>query len=251
MWLRLCVLMSLAGAAQDRPIGKGVNLYSKEKEAALGAHLAEEARNNNKMLDSVAAREYVERIGRRLAAQQPEGGPAYTFEIFAGSEGPEREVTVLPGGYIFVPAGLFLAAGSEAEFAGMLAHAMAHTAARHGTPMATRGGPANVYFPVHNATAVPLGLLPLMHAFEREADRIAVQSMAAAGYDPAALWRYLDRTLIAGSPKFPSPFPSRETRIADLQQAIAELPPREYSSGTGEFERIREEVRSRAEAARR
>jgi predicted Zn-dependent protease len=227
MWLRLGVLMltGMATVAQN-----------KEKEASLGAHLAEDFRNNNKMLASAAAREYVERIGRILAQQLPAGGPAYTFEVFAGSGSPERELTVFPGGYIFVSAGLFLAAGSEAEFAGMLAHAMAHAAARHGTRLVTPGGPATVYLPVHGtATAVPLRLLPLMRGFEREADHLAVQSMAPAGYDPAALLRYFDRTLVAGS----------QTRIADLQQAIAELPPREYPSGTGEFARIREEVAAR------
>lgn len=243
MWLRLGVLMLM---------GMATVAQNKEKEAALGAHLAEDFRHNNKMLDSAVAREYVERIGRILAQQLPTGGPAYTFEIFAGSGSPERELTVLPGGYIFVSAGLFLAAESEAEFAGMLAHAMAHAAARHGTRMATPGGPATVYLPVHGiATTVPLGYLSIVRGFEREADHLAVQSMAPAGYDPAALLRYFDRTLLAGSPKLPSPFPSRETRIADLQQAIAELPPREYSSGTGEFERIREQVRSFTQAALR
>jgi predicted Zn-dependent protease len=216
--------------------GMATVAQNKEKEAALGAHLAEDFRNHNKILDSAVAREYVERIGRMLAQQLPAGGPAYTFEIFAGSGSPERELTVFPAGYIFVSASLFLAVESEAEFAGMLAHAMAHAAARHGMRTVTPGGPVTVYLPIHGtATAVPLRLLPLMRGFEREADRLAVQSMAPAGYDPAALLRYLDRTLVAGS----------RTRIADLQQAIAELPPREYSSGTGEFERIRDEMAAR------
>jgi predicted Zn-dependent protease len=50
-----------------------------------------------------------------------------------------HEPATLPGGYVFVPAGLFLAAQDEAEFAGMLAHAMGHIALRHGTRQATRG----------------------------------------------------------------------------------------------------------------
>ncbi len=45
----------------------------------------------------------------------------------------------LPGGYFFVNTGLILAADSEAELAGGMAHEIAHIAARHATRQATRG----------------------------------------------------------------------------------------------------------------
>jgi len=61
---------------------------------------------------------------------------ALTFD--SGINSTEEAVAV-PGGYLFIPANLFLAAGDEAEFAGMLAHSMAHIVARHGTRQAIRG----------------------------------------------------------------------------------------------------------------
>jgi predicted Zn-dependent protease len=87
--------------------------------------------------------------------------------------------------------------------------------------------------------SAPLGLLPLMRAYEEEADRIAVRTMARAGYDPTALFRYIERMQVGERLISDSSRPSREARVAGLQQAVAELSPSQYASGTGKFERIR------------
>ena len=249
------ILAGLAAAAQNPPSTKGLNFYSLEKETALGAHLAEEVTKRGTLLPSAAAREYVEWLGRKLEVQMPEGGPSYTFQCLAESPSALREPNVLPGGYIFVPAGLFLTAESEGEFVGMLAHSMAHAAARHGTRMVTLGQvifPGNVplifiggWAGLHGTEmALPLAFLRFMRGFEAEADRIAVQTMARVGYDPAALSRYIERMQAGEGPVIYSPRPPREARVAALRQAIAELPPSPYSSGTGQFERIRAAVRA-------
>jgi hypothetical protein len=65
----LTVLLGVTAAAQN------LNLYSKEKEAALGARLAEEVRRRSKALDSDAARRFVERIGRELAPEAKQPSP--------------------------------------------------------------------------------------------------------------------------------------------------------------------------------
>jgi len=205
------MLAGVAASAQQRQPGRGVNLYSMEREAKLGATLAEEVRRNSTALDSALAQNYVERLGRQLAAQLPGDGIKYTFEIIADkTAGPTNQLhepIALPGGYLFVPAGLFLAAQDEAEFAGMLAHAMA------------RG-------------------------FESEADLLAAQAMARAGYDPGALIRYIKRVQIdrTDQPKVFSPLPLRDARIAALEQVIRGLPAQRYSSSE-EYQRVQEEVR--------
>lgn len=248
------MLAGLSAVAQNRPISKSVNFYSKEKEAALGAQLAEEFRKSTRLLDSAAAREYIGSVGREFAPQLPAGGPTYTFEVLAEYGSPLREPVVLPGGYIFVPAGLFLAAENEAEFVGMVAHAMAHVAARHATRMATRGQLVSTssiplvfmggWSGMHGSESnVPIGFLSFLRAFELEADWLAVQTMALAGYEPSALLRYIDRMQTGAIGQLHSPLPPRERRIASLKQAIAELPPRDYSSGSGQFERSQKEVR--------
>ncbi|MBI1899348.1 MAG: M48 family metalloprotease [Acidobacteria bacterium] len=140
MLLKFVVLLTAgAAAAQERPIGKGVNFYSREKEAALGAQLARETRERAKVIGNAVVQAYIEDIGRGLATQLPPDVFPCTFAIVEGNANSTHEPLSLPGGYIFVPASLVLAARDEAEFAGMLAHAMAHVAERHGTRQATRG----------------------------------------------------------------------------------------------------------------
>ncbi|MCP5110698.1 MAG: hypothetical protein GY953_07685, partial [bacterium] len=77
----LLVVLNLS--AQNRPIGHGVNFYSKEKEAALGAKIAEHVREQVTIVESVAVREYIEGLGRRLAGHMPGEGYDYTFTVYS------------------------------------------------------------------------------------------------------------------------------------------------------------------------
>jgi predicted Zn-dependent protease len=198
----MAVLVATTLAAQERQPGQGVNFYSREKEAALGAKLAADLRKNTMSLSSPAAHDFVAQLGLRLATQLPAGSPTCTFEIVTDNPlaNELNEPIALPGGYIFVSAGLVRTAQDEAEFAGMLAHAMAHVAARHATRMATREQLVSQAIPLiymggwtYSSTAIPMGFLKLLREFELEADMLAVHVMARAGFDPAALVRYLER----------------------------------------------------------
>ena len=245
--------------AQDRPAGQGVNFYSLEKEAALGRQLAAEVARHTKPLDSTVARDYVNELGQRLAARF--SGPAftYTFAVIAeGAGNATHEPLSLPGGFVFVPASLFLAAQDEAEFAGMLAHSIAHIAARHFTRQATRGQLTNMStVPLiymggwtgqamnqNQSLSIPLGLLRYHRENELEADRLAADAMAGAGFDPAALARYIGRVQPAegARPWMFSPLPTREQRVGSLEDAVRALPARTYAAGEA-FQRVREEVR--------
>ena len=252
MYLRLLAL-ALAGmsAGAQQPVpSQGVNLYSKEKEASLGAVLAEDLRKESDPLASDTVRMYVERLGARLAAQAPEVTGPYRFEVIADYKATNAvyEPTVLPGGYVFVPAGLLLAARDEAEFAGMLAHAVAHVAARHETRQRSRVQIAQTMeMPLvfSSGSRAPLAFLQFALAYELEADLLAVPIMTGAGYDPSALLRYIQRVQVdsPGSAGPSSPLPPRDKRVAALKEAIAALPAREYSVGS-DFARIQNEVRS-------
>src|SRR5882672_10772550 len=138
-------LLALTLGAQERQLGQGVNFYSLTKEAAIGARLAEDLRKDTTAVESPAVRDYVQRIGGQLAQQLTNAPFSYTFAVIADDRGGRtHEPFSFPGGYIFVPANLILAAQDDAEFAGMLAHAMAHVAERHGTRLATQGELANL-----------------------------------------------------------------------------------------------------------
>jgi predicted Zn-dependent protease len=252
----LLFLAAMSAWAQVQEPAPGVNFYSRQKEAALGAQLVEEIRRASRPLDVPAVREYVKRIGSALATELP-GAFEYTFEVLSAPGSQMSEPFALPGGYVFVPSGLFLAAGNEAEFAGMLAHSMAHAALRHGTRQASRGMIVNYasiplifmggWHGIHGndaGMAVPLGFLQFMRGHELEADALGTRAMARTGYDPAAWVSYVERTQVDKQPIERSALPPREERLAQLERTIAELPARTYAASAGEFEQVREAVRT-------
>jgi predicted Zn-dependent protease len=227
-----------------------INFYSREKEAALGEQLAAEESKITTPLDSVSGRVYVHRLGRRLAAAVSDQSFHFTFYLIKDDlGGSTHEPVALPAGYIFVPAKLVLAVQREAELAGMLAHAMAHVTARHGTRGATKTELMKTGTPpryVSNGLAdgwpVPLGTLTTMRAFEREADLLAIPAMSTAGYDPAALVAYISRTQTDRSAVFAT-LPSRANRIAEIEKTMARLPSRTYMASSEELTGIQTEVR--------
>ena len=108
---------------------------------------------------------------------------------------------------MFVNTGLILKADSEAELAGVLAHEIAHVAARHGTRQATRGqlinyasiplifmgGWAGYAHPAGGAVAVPMGFLKFSRGMETEADHLGLAYLYKTGYDPLAFVDFFER----------------------------------------------------------
>lgn len=257
--IAISVLAGLPLLAQNQPTaGNGINVYSLEKEAALGKQLAAEVRQRTTPIQNPAVQDYVDRLGQRLAAYTDTKVP-FTFSVIA--EDPcftVHEPAALPGGYVFVPTALFLAAQDEAEFAGMLAHAMAHIAARHGTRMATRSqisGTATIPLVFVGGWAgsctggatIPVGYLKFQRGFEQEADALALQTMARAGFDPNALVRYIERVQPPPSTTRPvvfSTIPPRDQRIAAMTSTVEGLSVTNYPAPAGgEFAAAQEAVR--------
>src|SRR5258708_19857318 len=119
----------------NRDVGKGVNFYSIEKEIALGKQLAQEVERQAKIVDDPVIAEYVNRVGQNLVRNSDAKVP-FTIKVI---DAEEINAFALPGGFFFVNTGVLLNADSEAEMAGVMAHEIAHVAARHGTRQATRG----------------------------------------------------------------------------------------------------------------
>ena len=118
----------------------------------------------------------------------PDTGVAYQFTVIAEDVGGStHEPAWLPGGYVFIPAGLILAAQNEAEFVGMLSHAMAHETERRAV-LSNGAFTQSVFI---GDSPVPLPLLESQRKLETEADVLAGRAGASAGYDPEALVRYV------------------------------------------------------------
>ena len=234
-----------------------VNLPSlAARERAMGARYASEIRRQSEPLADPAVQDYVQRLGREL------GAPAdYRFEVITGSDWTEP--FALPGGFIFVPTRAFIDVRDAHEFAGTLAHAIAHATLRHGIRTANRERITNVAsIPLvfmggwtgahadsrHTQVLVPASLLESQRTNELEADRYGLELAARAGYDPAAFGRYVERTHPANSKH--SPLPERGMRIAAIQEAARSLPVARVVVSR-EFESIQERVRSLVQRQRR
>src|ERR1700692_2156666 len=189
----------------NRDVGKGVNFYSIEKEIALGKGLAQEVERQAKIVDDPVIAEYVNRLGQNLVRNSDAKVP-FTIKVI---DTEEVNAFALPGGFFFVNSGLILKADSEAELAGVMAHEIAHVAARHGTRQATKGDivqlasiPAMIFIPYGWAGyaayqganfLIPMTFLKFSRDAEREADFLGLQYMYKAGYDPNSFVSFFEK----------------------------------------------------------
>src|SRR6202790_572604 len=165
----------------SRDVSGKVNFYSLEKEIALGKQLAQDVERQAKIINDPVIAEYVNRVGQNLVRNSDAKVP-FTIKVV---DSEDVNAFALPGGFFFVYSGLILKADSEAELAGVMAHEIAHVAARHGTRQATRGEIANLAtiplifagggwatYGIYQASRVlvPPGLLQFSRGFESEAD---------------------------------------------------------------------------------
>ena len=127
-------------AIGDRKVSCKMNWYSIEKEIALGKQLAQQVERQSRIISDPVVSEYVNRIGQNLVRNSDAKVP-FTIKVL---DGEEVNAFALPGGFFFVYSGLILKADTESELAGVMAHEIAHVAARHGTCQATRGQLANL-----------------------------------------------------------------------------------------------------------
>ena len=187
----------------NRDVGKGVNFYSLEKEIALGKQLAQEVERQAKIVDDPVIAEYVNRVGQNLVRNSDAKVP-FTIKVL---DSEEVNAFALPGGFFFVNSGLILKADSESELAGVMAHEIAHVAARHGTRQATKGELINIAtiplifmggwtgYAIRQGVglAIPMGFLSFSRSMEREADYLGLQYMYKAGYDPTSFVDFFEK----------------------------------------------------------
>ncbi|HEX3252107.1 MAG TPA: M48 family metallopeptidase [Pyrinomonadaceae bacterium] len=230
---------------------------STEKEVRQGREAAAEVDRQAKFIDDPVITEYVNRVGQNIVLHSDAKVP-FTIKVI---DSDEVNAFALPGGFFYVNKGLLLAADNEAELAGVMAHEIAHVAARHAVENQTKatlleyaalggsiflgGIPGMIY-----QNTAGIGLLGIFMKFSRgaeeEADKLGVQYMYAAGYDPGAMATMFEK-LEAKNKKKPG-FISRafathpappERRAAALALAARFPEHEEYVISSSEFQRVK------------
>lgn len=251
-----------------RDINKGsIQFYSVEREVAIGRQLAAEVDRTSKLVNDPLVTEYVNRVAQNLVLHSDSKVP-FTIKVI---DSGDVNAFALPGGFLYVHRGLIEAADNEAEVAGVIAHEIAHVAARHGMEQASKGqlfnylsipliflgGIGGYAIQQGLGLAVPLTFLKFSRGAEKEADRLGAQYMWASGYDPTALITFFEK-LQAKNKKKPgtlsklfSTHPMTGDRITEVRELIGQFPERgEYQISTSEFAQVKSRILSISGATR-
>jgi len=233
---------------------------SKDKEMAIGRQMAAEVEQQSKLVDDPMVTEYINRVGQNIVLHSDAKVP-FTIKVI---DTDEVNAFALPGGYFFVNRGLILAADNEAELAGVMAHEIGHVAARHAMENQGKGNFLNyaamagiifgggIISPIlQNGGGILTGLaqLKFTRGAEEEADRLGVQYLYAAGYDPTAMAAMFEKLASqnrkkAGSvAKLFSTHPENLNRRDTSLALVARFPEKEeYVISTSEFQKVKEHL---------
>jgi predicted Zn-dependent protease len=243
--------------------GRGMgNWYSIESDIKMGKQYAQMVDSSSKLVSDPVVAEYVNRLGQNLVRNSDAQVP-FVFKII---DSDVVNAMSLPGGFVYVDTATILAADGEAELAGVMAHEIAHVAARHATRQMTRSQYANIGtlplifmgggigYAVRAAAGIgmPMAFMSFQRGFESEADYLGLQYMYKAGYDPQAFVSFFEK-LQAMEKKKPGTLaktfashPQTPDRIAQSQEEIEKILPArpEYTVTTSEFDDVKSRLAS-------
>ena len=242
----------------NRNINKGsINFFSLEKEIQMGRQLAAEIERQVKLVEDPTINEYVNRVGQNIVRNSDAKVP-FTIKVV---ESDEINAFALPGGFFYVNSGLILAADDESELAAVMAHEIAHVAARHGTKQASKAELINFAsiplifmggvggFALRQAAGflIPLQFLQFSRGDEAEADYLGLQYLYKTGYDPGAAVSFFEKLQAKESArpgsvsKMFSTHPPTGDRIEMTKKNIEQILPdkEQYVVTTSEFNKVR------------
>jgi hypothetical protein len=250
--------------AERTHLKPGWNLFSPQQDLQIGRQVSRDAERQVPMLNDPRVDNYLNNLGRRLAAHAP--GERYPYQYKCVNSG-EINAFALPGGFVYINRGVIEAADNEAQLAGVIAHETSHVALRHGTNQASKAYVAQVPLALlggalgSNSVGAVLAQLGAGFALnsvflkysrtdETQADVMGTQILYDSGYDPRAMAQFFEKIEAEGKGKNPAEFfsnhPNPEHRIERVDEEIEKLggPPRNYKTDSAEFREIRRYVRS-------
>lgn len=268
--LILCLTAVPAIPAEENrlpAIGSG-GLIAGQQERAIGERVLTQLRRNAPLVSDPMLREYFEDTLHRMIPHAPLQDRDITPVII---NEPSLNAFAVPGNIIGIHTGLLRAAKTEHEFAGVVAHEIAHLSQRHyarrleqqerSTPLTIAGMLAGLILTAATGSQAGIAAIAgtqalaidqmLRHsrAHEQEADRLGIEIMARAGYDPAGMPAMFEQMLsqarLQGNrpPEYLSTHPLTESRVADTRARVSEFRDRDRYDERLAYHLVRNRVR--------
>lgn len=179
----------------------------------IGREIMRQIERSGALLNDPDIEEYIQGLGRHIAAHANQENGKFRFFVIRSEA---INAFALPGGYIGINAGLILAADTESELAGVVAHEVAHVTQHHiarqiegmqGSGLATLGAVLGAILIAANtgesdaamATVMSAQALQMQRqinytrAHEYEADRIGIGILKDAGFDPEGMASFFEK----------------------------------------------------------
>jgi beta-barrel assembly-enhancing protease len=242
-------------------------VLSQTDEYRLGAMVTKELRDQNALIEDPEISEYINGVGQRLASQSAEGGRHFQYFVI-------KDLVInafaVPGGFVFINAGLVLATSTESELASVMAHETAHVTQHHIARMIADQSRQSITSVAAVLAAILLGAigggqaiegglaaaqgLAVQHQInftrdnEMEADRVGIGFLAGAGFDPNAMASFFETMSrhegLAATyiPAMLIDHPVTTDRVAEARARAAQFPTHQVHDSQS-YELIRERVR--------
>lgn len=231
------------GCAAFRSLELGASnlLVSSETEKSLGLQYSEQIGKQYEIVNDPETQAWLDRVGPLLVANSPETKQEFKFYLTAS---PEVNAFAIPGGHCYINVGLINYADTEAQVVAVVGHEINHVTKRHGIVQVQRSAGlemvvvAGSYLISNPAakTAAALagsgGTYLASRKFgrddEREADKLGVEAMYKAGYDPregAAFFEKLNALYNGKTPSWletiNSTHPPTPERVENINKQVA------------------------------
>ena len=219
------------------------------EEKQIGLRIMRDIRADPTYLDDPEINSYLNSLGFELISSSNEANPDQSFEFFALQDA-SINAFALPGGFMGFNSGLIIAAQSESELAAVMAHEIAHVTQKHLARMiagqkysmmmtlaslalaiiAARSNPQAGQAVLVTAQAKAIqSQLDFTRNHEKEADRIGLNILLDAGFDPRGMSAFFERLQKAGrfyengAPSYLRTHPLTFERIADIQNRTQKM----------------------------
>lgn len=231
------------------------NTISPDEEQRIGRGIIYQLRQSGALIEDPELTAYIQGLGQHLLSASEQEASQFNFFLV---NDPSINAFALPGGHIGIHSGLILASRSESELAAVVAHEIAHVTQRHIARSFEKASKMNLPITAAVLAAIIFGKddpdvteaviassiagstqmqLDFTRSNEKEADRVGIQLLALAGFDPRSMPsffqrlqqenRYYDR----GVPEFLRSHPVTTSRISDSQNRAEQYPHQPAAQG--------------------